>query len=326
MMNRYLKKICKELGLILKRQRGNQYGFGDEIDSSQDIRKNMSEDMLNDPDANHTKSIENLFGNLDREIRKSGPKGFEKVASDLVIKYSKDLIGTEHLWHKKENRRVAQEINIKQTKFDKQQKYLASKGLDIQDASNLCTANKVLKCIADCQKSHNGPLMDIESLETLLSKFKDEKNLHKALNLEIRFRKFTLTEVKSTCPLFRQKGLTVEEKMTNLKALISSQLDFKALADMEDLEDAINKADIDSAEVIQKDDHAEAVHNVVERDTLLNHGISKNEFVLAMFEDGPYPGEVIDFTEDNVTINFLEPATVNRQRSMKYWKWPNMTD
>ena len=48
MMNRYLKKICKELGLILKRQRGNQYGFGDEIDSSQDIRKNMPTDMLND--------------------------------------------------------------------------------------------------------------------------------------------------------------------------------------------------------------------------------------------------------------------------------------
>ena len=71
--------------------------------------------MLKDPDANHTKSIENFFGNLDREVRKAGSQGFDKAASDLVIKYSKDLIATGHVWHKKENRMAAKEISIKQT-------------------------------------------------------------------------------------------------------------------------------------------------------------------------------------------------------------------
>ena len=70
---------------MLKRQRGNQYGFGYVVDSPQDIRKNMSEEMLKDPDANHTKSIDNFFGNLDREVRKAGLQGFDKAASDLVI-------------------------------------------------------------------------------------------------------------------------------------------------------------------------------------------------------------------------------------------------
>ena len=65
------------------------------------------------------------------------------------------------------------------------------------------------------------------------------------MNLEIRFRKFTLTEVKSTCPLFWQRGLTSEEKLKNLRTLINSQLEFRALADMEDLEEAISKADDD---------------------------------------------------------------------------------
>ena len=73
MMDRYLKKICNELAILLKRQRRNQYGFGDYPDSTMDIRKNMTESMLDDPDATHLKPIENYIGNLDWELKKSGP-------------------------------------------------------------------------------------------------------------------------------------------------------------------------------------------------------------------------------------------------------------
>ena len=37
MMNKYLEKTCNELAEVLKRQRGNQYGFGNEHDSPQEI-------------------------------------------------------------------------------------------------------------------------------------------------------------------------------------------------------------------------------------------------------------------------------------------------
>ena len=78
-----------------------------------DVWKNMSEAMLNDSEATHTKKIENYFGNLDRELKKSGPKGFDKSTSDLVIKYSKDVIGSEHQWQTKVNRKAAKSIKIK---------------------------------------------------------------------------------------------------------------------------------------------------------------------------------------------------------------------
>ena len=56
--------------------------------------------------------------------------------------------------------------------------------------------------------------------------------------------------------------------------------------------------------------------------------ICANEFIIAIaiFEDGPYPGEIISFTDVNVTISFLEPATINEKSSSEYWKWPTIID
>eukprot|EP00111_Clytia_hemisphaerica_P016701 TCONS_00049517-protein len=89
LMESYLKQISQGLGCILKRQRGNQYGFGDDGNSDLHILKNMDEKMLDDPDATNTKSIENYFGNLDREIKKAGSQGFNKCCDDLTIKICK---------------------------------------------------------------------------------------------------------------------------------------------------------------------------------------------------------------------------------------------
>ena len=132
-MDQYLKQICVELAVILKRQHGDQYGFGDNPNSSSHVKKNMSEDMLNDPDATHSKPIENYFGNLDRELKKSGPQGFNKCTSDLIIKYSKDLVGEDNEWRSKANRVVAKQVEIKQRVFDEKQKELIKSGVDAAD-------------------------------------------------------------------------------------------------------------------------------------------------------------------------------------------------
>ena len=76
-MNVYLKKMCLTIAESLKRQRGNQYGFGDDPDSWDHVEKN--------PDIT-TKPIEYFFGNLDCELQKNGSHGFDKAADDLVIK------------------------------------------------------------------------------------------------------------------------------------------------------------------------------------------------------------------------------------------------
>ena len=51
MMDTYLKQVSQNLGAIFKRQCGNQYGFGDDIDSDLHIMKNMDQKLLDDPDA-----------------------------------------------------------------------------------------------------------------------------------------------------------------------------------------------------------------------------------------------------------------------------------
>ena len=76
LIDNYLKQGNQNTGAILKRQHVDQYGFGDDIDSDLHIMTNMHQKMLNDPDVTNAKSIENYFGNLDQEIRKSGAQGF----------------------------------------------------------------------------------------------------------------------------------------------------------------------------------------------------------------------------------------------------------
>ena len=70
---------------------------------------------------------------------------------------------------------------------------------------------------------------------------RSEKELQKSLYLEIRLQKLTFTNVKMTCPLFRQQKLSIELKRKNLKSLISTQLDLQVKADMNDLKVAITE-------------------------------------------------------------------------------------
>ena len=157
--------------------------------------------MLDNPDATHSKPIENYLGNLDQELKKFGPQGYDKSTSDLVIKYSKDLIDGKHEWCTRANRNAAKNLEIKQKKFEEKQRELIKAGVGNRDATNICSDNKLIKCVADCKKSHNGPIIDVNGLETLTKdSSSDEMILHKALNLEIKFRKLSLTDVKDTCP------------------------------------------------------------------------------------------------------------------------------
>ena len=104
---------------ILKRQWGNQYGFGDQPNSDDFILKNMTDDMLDYADATNTKPIENFFGNWDREIAKTGPQGFQKAADNLIIKYARDNIAHNHQWRTKANREKAKLLKAREVEFSK---------------------------------------------------------------------------------------------------------------------------------------------------------------------------------------------------------------
>ena len=116
LMNIHLKSVCTELARILKQQRGEQYGFGDNPDSSEHVLKNMSENFLDCPAATPTKSIENYFGRLDGLLKTSTPKGFSKSVDDLIIKCSEDLIESDK-WRTKEVRDRAKKLKDMEKRF-----------------------------------------------------------------------------------------------------------------------------------------------------------------------------------------------------------------
>ena len=64
------------IGDALKRQRGNQYGFGDKPESPELVTRNLTDNLLDDSDTTHSKPVENYYGNFDREIEKTGAQGF----------------------------------------------------------------------------------------------------------------------------------------------------------------------------------------------------------------------------------------------------------
>ena len=45
----------------------------------------------------------------------------------------------------------------------------------------MCSDTKLIKCVADCKKSQNGPIIDVDGLETLTEELSsDEMRLHKS--------------------------------------------------------------------------------------------------------------------------------------------------
>ena len=152
----------------MNRQRGDEYGITSDANPEKLITRNLTDKMMDDSDATHSKPIENFFGNFDRDLEKTGAQGFDKVSNDLLIKYSKDLIDKGHKWRSKENRKKAKELKLLQNDFDKKQKDLISLGIDEEDSVKLTHENKILKCISKCKEHHNGPLTTSAELEEII--------------------------------------------------------------------------------------------------------------------------------------------------------------
>ena len=226
-------------------------------------------------------------------------------------------------------------MEIKKKKFEEKQRELIKTGVDNLDTTNICSDNKLIKCAADCKKSHNRPIIDADGLEMLTKDLSsDEMTLHKALNLEIRFRKLSLTDVKDTCPLFRQRGLSINKKR-NIKTLISSQLNFCALASMEDLEVAITEYDV--ADEAQRKERM-VQHLSIETDDMMipdsesgdkeepDDDFKVDEFIIVLCEDGPYPGQILKSNGDEIKTNFMVSLIIKGETMFDLWKWSSVND
>ena len=299
------------------------------------MTKNLIEEMLDDGDATHTKPIEIYYGNLDRELKKAGAQGFDKVTDDLLIKYSRDLIDEGHKWRTKANRKKVNELKLMENEFNKKQKALVSLGVDEEDAVKLSHENKIMKCVTMCKKLHGGPMTTSAERSEMIKSWKGtEKSLHTSLNYEIRLRKLTFTQVKADCALFKQKKLSIVDKERNLKSLIDTQLEFRTMADMSDLESAI----MGNVDVVDLDEIAEDIQPNISEDTASQSEKNretevqendiwppkKGQFIFGLFTDGVCPGEVKKITEDTVNADFLTRTTVPKMNvDESLWKRPS---
>ena len=83
-LDKYLKKLCRKMAQVLKKQRGNAYNFGNDKDSPELVTKQLSHDDLKRAPTN-TKPVENLFGIEDAILERFGGQAFAKSGDDLII-------------------------------------------------------------------------------------------------------------------------------------------------------------------------------------------------------------------------------------------------
>ena len=197
-------------------------------------------------------------------------------------------------------------------------------GVDEEDALKLTYENKILRCVAACKRLHNGPLTTVDELDHLLETWQGtEKALHSSLNVEIRLRKLTFTKIKADCQLFKQRNLSIDQKFRNLKSLIDSQLEFKTLADMTDLESAIMNTSITADHEHAENEDRTSLPTETTRTSSqeisnkMDWPPKKDDYIYGLFEDGVSPGKVVSATADEVSADFLIPATVPMMKGGK---------
>lgn len=334
LLDKYLKSVCLELAVILKRQRGDDYGFGDNPDSPAHVTKQMTDELLDNPSATHTKSIENYFGRLDGLLKTATPKGFLKSVDDLIITYSADLINSGE-WRTKAVRKTAQELKKLEKAFGQSQEELLTTTNDAE-AALVVQDNKVLKLVSKMKESHDGPITTLEELNRVTEKYKD-KELDKILTLEIRFRKMTSTKVKSACPLFKQRNITQELKLMNLKSLVSASLNCSTSAEFEDLENAIiaksltiptpAPAPILAPAPIQAPIQEETGPDTAE-DQIVPVAVpmAVGTFVAVLCEDDFYIGEIILTGTSAIKVSFMARLNTSGSNKNKHWIFPSRKD
>ena len=138
-------------------------------------------------------------------------------------------------------------------------------------------------------------------------------------------------------PSFPSERPLSSGKKTNLEALIDSQLNFKALASMSDLESAIGansqqedgdidmEVDDDDFERQEKLNYpTEEVQTNPLADPVDNGLFKKDQFVLALFTDGAYPSQVVELVQnDKIKISCLRPLIIGGEKNFRFWTWPS---
>ena len=132
-------------------------------------------------------------------------------------------------------------MNALQLDWTESQQKLLKNGAKDSDVNALQRAQMMTKLIASLKK-HDGPLNSDDGIDAFLKKHKKcpEKEVSRTLNEEIRFRRDSNVRfsVSKDCYLYRQRGITNEQRVTNLRLLVQRP-DARSTATIEDLRSII---------------------------------------------------------------------------------------
>lgn len=244
----HLKDILHSIGEGFAMQKGMAYGFHPDAPTLESNKEHVlnqgpkgNSELLN-KFMTHSLPIENAFGHLDLLIRKFGPQGFQKAAQTIQISSAKDLVFDNNFEWKNITVKKRKELQVKQQKWSSDQEKLLEAGVKPHELGPIERSAKMTKLI-ETLKTHNGPLNSDTEIDQFLSDYKDQPaaKLTKMLNDEIRFRRDANLRLSLTkdCYLFRQRNLTNEQRIANLRLLVKRP-EAKSSATLSDIKTAYN--------------------------------------------------------------------------------------
>ena len=318
----FCKDVAKEIAVGFKRQKGDVFGFGDGSQPQLNILSQVSEENLDNVETTSI-AVEQFFGEVDQKTKVSGGcQSKNKICDDLIIKHTEDLI-QKHL--KRENfnlrplRLVAKEVDEIQLEFDKRQKSLMAAGLRDDEAVILTKESQVQTVVRQCKESHGGPVQSLAELEQLIKDKENEKALASALNLEIRYRKFTcLLKVATNNELFRQRGIDNKLRIIHLKQLLTDDTRPKCHASISDIE-----ALYDEMEEVGVDERYDAAPEVSNNPSeWFSSGcwpLKEHEHIVVLVGDSFCIGDVKQCHQECADVLLMKSVKVRGQLPLSHW-------
>ena len=132
--------------------------------------------------------------------------------------------------------------------------------------------------------------------------------------------------------MLEQQKLNIEQKRKNLESLISTQFDLPVKADMSNLETAITECSENVETEKALDDNSLDKELQQLKEVTIKQDVNltcwppnEGEFIIGLFTDGYYPGEVIIVQGEYIEADFLLQVLIAQmKKDSSLWKRPLM--
>ena len=197
-----------------------------------------------------------------------------------------------------------------------------SAGLREDEAVILSKESQVQRVVRQCKESHGGPINSLTELDELIKSKTNEKNLAAALNLEIRYRKFTcLLKVATNNELFKQQGIDNKLRITHLKQLLTDDTRPKCHASMCDIEALYDDGQRNNGEEILTEDLS-ANKQPDTLDVWFRNGcwpLNRQEQVVILIEKDFAIGAIEKCHEESADVCLMRSISVRGHPNFSHW-------